>query len=394
METADVIIIGAGVMGASTAFSLARRGVTNVLVLERRQMASGATGKSSGLVRMHYTNPIETQLAFRAFQWFKHWDELVGGDCGFVQTGVLRLTTADLVPKLHANVRMQQDIGVNTRVVSRDEIHEIQPGLWLDDIEAAAYEPESGYADPSSTAYALMTAARDRGVRLRTNTEVVSILTEGGRVTGVETNQGRFAAPMVLITANAWSRPLLQSVGQDLPLSVERHEVAVAERPPAMAGSHMTVLDGAMDLYFRPEGSTLTLIGTGTGEPADPDTYSETTSPAHIERVGERIAKRFPAMHDAGVRRSLAGIYDMTPDDLPVLDRVPGTDGLFCAVGFCGHGFKISPAVGAVMAELMTTGGSLALDLRLVRFTRFAEGQHSISPTDYLDPMTPQARQA
>jgi len=394
METADIIIIGAGVMGASTAFSLARRGVTNVLVLERRQVASGATGKSSGLVRMHYTNPIETQLAFRSFQWFKHWAEIVGGDCGFVRTGVLRLAAPAVMDKLRANVRMQQEIGVNTSVVSRDEIDEIQPGLWLDDIEAAAYEPESGYADPSSTAFALMSAAREHGVGLRTNTEVVSILTNGGRVTGVDTSQGQFAAPIVLIAANAWSRPLLQSVGQDLPLYVERHEVAVAERPPAIAGTHSTVLDGAMDLYFRPEGANLTLIGTGTGERADPDTYSETTSPAHIERVGERISKRFPAMRDAGVRRSLAGIYDMTPDDLPVLDRVPGTDGLFCAVGFCGHGFKISPAVGAVMAELMTSGGSIALDLGLVRFTRFAEGQHSISPTDYLDPMTPQAREA
>jgi len=393
METADVIIIGAGVVGASTAFSLARRGVTNVLVLKRRQVASGATGKSSGLVRMHYTNPIETQLAFRAFQWFKHWDEIVGGDCGFVQTGVLRLATPEVMSKLRANVRMQQDIGVNTQVISRADIDEIQPGLWLDDIEAAAYEPESGYADPSSTASSLMSAARDRGVRLRTNTAVTGILTENGRVTGVDTSQGQFAAPIVLIAANAWSRPLLQSVGQDLPIYGERHEVAVAERPPALANGHMTILDGAMDLYFRPEGSNLTLIGTGTGTPDDPDTYSETTSPAHIERVGERISKRFPAMHDAGVRRSLAGIYDMTPDDLPVLDRVPETDGLFCAVGFCGHGFKISPAVGAVMAELMTTGGSLALDLSLVRYTRFAEGKHSISPTDYLDPMTPQARQ-
>jgi sarcosine oxidase subunit beta len=222
---------------------------------------------------------------------------------------------------------------------------------------------------------------------------VIGVLTEGGRVTGVKTSQGPFAAPVVLIAANAWSRPLLQSVGQDLPLYVERHEVVVAERPPAAAADHATILDGPLDLYFRIEGPHLTLIGTGTGEPADPDTYSEATSAAHVERVGERLAKRFPVMHDAGVRRSLVGIYDMTPDDLPVLDRVPGIEGLFCAVGFCGHGFKIAPAVGAVMAELITTGGTLALDLGLVRFTRFADGQFSISPTDYLDQMTPQARQ-
>ena len=391
METAEVIIIGAGVVGASTAFSLARRGVTDVLVLERRQVASGATGKSSGLVRMHYTNPLETRLAFQAYQWFKHWDDIVGGHCGFVQTGLLRLVTPDLTEKLRANVRMQQDLGVNTRVVAREEIAEVQPGLWLDDVDLAAYEPEAGYADPPSVAYSLMTAARERGVRLRTGTAVTKITTQGGRVTGVETDQGPVAAPTVLIAANAWSRPLLQSVGQDLPISVERHEVAVAERPPALAGGHVTVLDGPLDTYFRVEGSNLTLIGTGSGEPADPDRYNEATTAAHIERVGERLSQRFPAMRDAGVRRSLAGIYDMTPDDLPVLDRVPGAEGLYCAVGFCGHGFKISPAVGAVMAELMTTGGTLAIDRHPVRFGRFAEGDYSLSPNDYLDRMTPQA---
>lgn len=362
-----------------------------MLVLERKSVASGATGKSSGLVRMHYTNPIETRLAFQAFQWFKHWDEIVGGHCGFVQTGLLRLVTPDLNPKLHANVRMQQDVGVNTRVVSRAEIAEIQPGLRLDDVESAAYEPEAGYADPVSTASSLLKAARDQGVRLRQRTTVTGITSDGDRVTGVETDHGPFQAPIVLIAANAWSRPLLQSVGQDLPITVERHEVAVVQRPPALAAGHVTVLDGPLDTYFRVEGQNLTLIGTGTGEPADPDNYNESTTPAHIERVGERLTRRFPAMRDAGIRRSLAGVYDMTPDDLPVLDRVPGTTGLYCAVGFCGHGFKISPAVGAVMAELMTAGGSLALDSHLLRFGRFAEGRFSLSPTDYLDRMTPQA---
>lgn len=393
MLTADAIIIGAGVTGTSTAFSLARRGVTNVRVLERQNVASGATGKSSGLVRMHYTNPVETQLAFRSFQWFKHWEEIVGGHCGFVQTGVLRLATSDQMANLQANVRMQQEIGVNTRIVSRDEINDIQPGLWLDDIEAAAYEPESGYADPSSTASSFIAAARDRGVTLHRNTQAIKILTAGGRVTGVKTNQGHFAAGTVLIAANAWSRPLLQSIGQDLPITPLRSEVAVAERPPALAKGHVTIQDGPMRLYFRTEGTKLTLIGTGFREPTDPDNYADSASPAHLEDVAQRLTKRFPAMHEAGMRRSHAGVIDLMPDDLPVIDRVPGIEGLFIAAGFSGHGFKISPAVGSVLAELMTTGASLALDLGLLRFSRFAEGKYSLSPTDYQDVLAAYAQQ-
>ncbi len=395
METADVIIIGAGVMGASTAFSLARRGITNVLVLERKQVASGATGKSSGLVRMHYANPIETRLAFQSLQWFKHWDDVVGGECDFVQTGFAALAGPDQVSDMRANIRMQQEIGANTRFVSREELAEIQPGFWFDDIAGAAYEPESGYADPTSTANSFMRSARERGVTLRSNTEVTRIMTDGGRVTGVETNKGSYGAPIVLIAANAWCRPLFQSVGQDLPIYAERHEVVVVERPPQISGTHLTVGDGLLGTYFRPEGTNLTLIGTGRGQPADPDNYSEANTNSYIDMVGERISKRIPAMADAGVRRSLVGIYDMTPDGIPVLDAVPETEGLYCAVGFCGHGFKISPAVGAIMADMMTSGGTLATDLRSVRFTRFAENGAKPSTTDYRDdimsqPMKPE----
>lgn len=373
METADVIIIGAGVMGASTAFNLTRRGLTNVLVLERKQVASGATGKSSGLVRMHYSNSIETRLAFQSFHWFKHWEELVGGACDFVQTGYARIVPEEQTTQTRADVRMQQDIGVNTRFVSAAELADIQSGFRLDDVAGAAYEPESGYADPSSTATSLMRAARDRGVRLRPNTTVTRINVENRRVTGVETSNGSYGASRVLIAANAWSRPLLQSVGQDLPIFGERHEVVVVERPREFAERHLTVSDAALGIYFRPEGASMTLIGTSRGQTADPDNFSEVTTNEFVDMIGERITKRIPAMANAGVRSSLVGVYDMTPDDLPVLDAVPGTEGLYCAVGFCGHGFKISPAVGAIMAELMTSGGTLATDLHALRFNRFAE---------------------
>ena len=378
VETADVIIIGGGVVGASTAFSLARRGVTNVVVLERNQLAGGATGKSSGLVRMHYTNPIETRLAFQALQWFKHWGDLVGGDCAFVQTGFARLVAPDQVDDVRQYIRMQQEIGVNTSFVSPAELAEIQPGFWLDDLGGAAYEPESGYADPSSTASSFMRAARDRGVELRPNTAVSRIMTGGGRVTGVETNRGVINAPTVLIAANAWCRPLLQSVGQDLPIYGERHEVAIVVRPQSFAGNHLTVGDGVLGTYFRPEGAYLTLIGAGRGQTVDPDNFSEVPTGDFIDMIGERVTKRIPALADAGVRRSVVGVYDMTPDGLPVLDAVPGTEGLYCAVGFCGHGFKISPAVGAIMADLMTSGGTLATDLSLVRFSR----DFILKPTD------------
>ena len=196
-DTADVIVIGAGVQGASLAFHLAARGAS-VIVLERSSVAAGATGRSSGLVRMHYDLLAETRLAWASFPYFRDWAERVGGECGFTRTGFLRIEPASGADRLRANVTDRQALGIATSVVDAEEIRRIAPGLEVDDDEVAAYEPDSGYADPSGTASGFMRAARDRSARLVQGAEVTAITVQGGRVTGVETTRGSFAAPVVV----------------------------------------------------------------------------------------------------------------------------------------------------------------------------------------------------
>ena len=204
-ETADVIIVGAGVQGASLAFHLNHRGI-RVLVVEMATVAAGATGRSSGFVRMHYDLATDAALAWRSFPYFQHWGDLVGsGDCGFVRTGFIQLVPTTLSGALRANVAMQQEIGILTEVVTADQVGDLVPGIVTDDFAIAAYEPQSGYADPSGTAAGFLAAARAAGVRLIQGCRAVSVLLDGDTVQGVETDQGRFAAPVVVDAAGAWA---------------------------------------------------------------------------------------------------------------------------------------------------------------------------------------------
>jgi len=206
-DTYDVIVIGAGIAGVSTAFHLSRRDC-RVAVLEKKFVAAEATGRSSGLVRMHYDLEAESRLAWASFDYFRNWQERVGGECGFTRTGFLQIVAPTHNKQLHANVAMHQRIGIPSSLVTADDVKRLAPAFVTDDFELAAYEPESGYADPGSTAAALMTAARERGARLIQDCRVSQVKTSGGRVTGVETNQGGFAAPWCS-TRPAHGRPTL-----------------------------------------------------------------------------------------------------------------------------------------------------------------------------------------
>src|SRR5579863_893275 len=197
-ESADVVIIGAGVNGASLAFHLTKMGVRKVIVLEKRVVASGATGLSSGLVRMHYANEVEARLAWSSFTYFRNWADIVGGDCGFTETGFIRTVAPENNEKLRANVAMLQAIGVDTRLITPAELRELAPTIWSEDLELAAYEPHSGYADPTATTLSLLHAARERGAELRQQVEVQGFILQGERVTGVRTSAGVIEAGTVV----------------------------------------------------------------------------------------------------------------------------------------------------------------------------------------------------
>jgi sarcosine oxidase subunit beta len=375
-ETFDVIIIGAGVHGASLAFHLAVRGA-KPLVLEKSFLAAGATGRSSGLVRMHYDLQVEARLAFASLKYFQNWRELVGGDCGFTRTGFLQFVTADQVEALRLNVISQQALGINTALVTSGEVRELAPYLDVDDVVLAAYEPDSGYADPSSTAGSLLSAAKAHGAVFIQACSVQEILVSGGRITGVSTARGVYFAPIVVNAAGPWAKTICDLVNLDLPFDTWRHDTLFIKRPLVSQHAHVTVIDFPNSMYFRPEGNDLTLVGLEDGNPlgVSPDSDTNHTHPGFIEAALDRIYKRFPALEQGHLQSAHSGFDGITPDQHPALGPA-GPDGFFIQAGFSGTGFKIAPATGLCMAEWILDGKPTSIDISILSPARFEHGHH------------------
>jgi glycine/D-amino acid oxidase-like deaminating enzyme len=386
-RTADVVVIGGGVNGASTAFHLAAMGAGEVMLLERRFLGAGASGKSGALVRMHYTNPYDAALAQESLAYFHRWDELVGaGDPGFVQTGVIRLVAPEHEAALRANVAMLQGVGVNTELIGPDDVRELDPGCRVDDIGIAAYEPESGYADPSATAFGLAERARQLGADIRTGVEATGIRTDGGRVVGVETADGVIATDTVVLANGAWAPPLLASLGLDFGLLPNRVQVVVFRRPEHAPDSHLTILDGHDGMWLRPEGDAGTLVGIGLDEfGVDPNAFDETPDQSYLEQVRRCLVHRRPAMVDAPMRGGWAGMITMSPDAHAIIDQIPAYRGLYCMLGDSGTNFKTAPAIGKCLAEWIVDGAPRTVDLRPFRSSRFAEGAPLVGDHEYGD---------
>ncbi|MCS7039462.1 MAG: FAD-dependent oxidoreductase [Anaerolineae bacterium] len=377
-ETADVVVIGAGVMGASTAFRLAERGL-KVTVVEKNFVGSGSTAKSSAIIRQHYSNEITARMALFSLRVFQHFDEVVGGECGFRPTGFLVLASAEQAAGMEANIALQRAVGIQTGLLSPEELRELAPGLAGAEEVVAAYEPESGYADPVLTTTAFMAAARRLGATVHQQTEVTGLRFSGGRVTGVITNRGEIAAGAVVNTAGPWGARVARMAGIELPVQPCRVQVALFAPPPGHGPVPLVVADFVHAIYHRPETGEMTLVGSvdpaEANDHADPDAYNEYVDTAFVLDSGERLARRFPYMEAGHSRQGYAGIYDVTPDWHPVIDEpIPGS-GFFVAVGHSGHGFKLAPAVGVMVADLVTGQKTEGLDSTLFRLARYAQNE-------------------
>jgi len=376
MRVADVVVIGGGAIGASTAFHLTTLGVRDVLLLERRHLAAGATGKSGALVRMHYTNDSESRLALESLKVFRDFDAIVGGACGFEAVGFVQLVGAEYRDALRRNVARQQRLGVDTREISLDEVRALLPGVELNGVGAAAYEPGSGFADPTATAYAFAGAAVRAGATVQTHCEALRIVTEGGRVTAVETPAGRVATRAVVVAAGAWAQTLLAPLGLDWGLAPYRIQVAIFRWPAGFTQRHPAIIDATQKSWFRPEGAAATLIGVELGSAhADPEKYDEPVDAAYVAGCRAALATRFPAFEDAPMRGGWAGMIMMSPDGRPIIERVPSVDGLWVMAGDSGTSFKTSPAIGRCLAEWIVRGAPVTADLAPFSSRRFAEGR-------------------
>ena len=377
--TADVVIIGGGVTGTSIAFHLATRGVRDVIVVDKSVIAAGGTGRSSACVRQHYSTAETCRMILYSLDCFQRFAELTdGGSCGFRHTGYLLGVDDRMRKPMEASVALQRSVGIKTSLVSPTELREIEPRLRTDDLVAGCYEPDSGYCNPVETAQGFARAARARGARIMEGAEVVGVLTEGSRVTGVRTTQGEIRAPKVVNAAGLWGARIGAMVGLDIPITVCRHKINIVTWPTAERRPHPMVYDFATNIYTRPELGEHILVGGLDAEEshdlADPDSFKEGVSLDESTDALARVSHRFPVLEQGHIARGYAGCFDVTPDWHPVLDRV-GPEGFYVAVGFSGHGFKLSPAVGRMMAALIAEGPGGHPDLATFRLSRFAEGK-------------------
>ncbi len=384
MATAEVVVIGGGVNGTSIAYHLAKAGVKDVVLVERAHLGSGASGKSGALVRMHYTNPYESKLAYESLKIFSNWSEIIGGDCGFEPIGFFQVVAPEYEDQLRQNVAEQRRIGINTEVITAEQMKEFEPDANIDGLTYVAYEPESGFADPNATTFSFAKRAQELGVRMMTQTTVTGIRTAQDRVVGVDTTAGPIDAPTVVLAGGAWADRLLKPLGLDLGLISYRSQVVIFRRPFGSTGPRHVFIDTVANSWFRPEGESGILIGAesgGTG--VDPDSFNETVDGDQVEMARGKLATRFPATREATMRGGWAGMYMLSPDHHPIIDQPPSVPGLFIMAGDSGTSFKTSPAIGKCMSEWITTGEPVTADLTPFRASRFAEGKPWHDPTNY-----------
>ena len=386
--TADVVVVGGGLEGAASAWALARRGVTDVVVCERDTVASGMTAKSSGIVRCHYGVSSLAAMATQSLDLFENAAEILGSDIGFRQCGYVVGVGEPNIAALRASLAAQRAVGVRTEEIDRDEVAKLWPQAYLDDFAAFGWEARGGYGDGYLLAQGFAAAARRAGVRIRQNAPVAEVLVEGGRTAGVRLADGTtIGARSVVVAAGPWSPALLAPLGIDVPMRVHREAVILLD--PGLDLGPVPVLSDLVSLqYIRPELTNGLLFGDSDLaelEDADPDDYRNSATSEAVDIAVEKISHRFPGLPDIAISSTYAGCYDVTPDFNPVISAA-GIDGLWVAAGFSGHGFKISPAVGELVADLVVDGRSNnpLIPERDFRLGRFAEGDLLRTPFPYV----------
>src|SRR6516162_2754826 len=376
-QSCDILIVGGGVMGTSIAFALAQRQVGRVVLLEKSFLGAGSSGKSGAIIRQHYSNRLTAAMAQKSLRVFEQFDDAVGGPPVFTRTGMVLVVNERDRTGLEANVAMQRELGIDVRLVSAQVLADIDPNARLGEDEAAVYEAEAGYVEAVQVVASFAEAARREGADIRLGVEVKSVVTEGDRVTGVDTNEGRYQCGTLVLATGPWAAQLAKSARCRLPVQACRTQVALFRRPPDFGRRGTIYGDFVQGIYFKPTHGELVHAGSLAGEeindPVDPDDYNEAADGPWLPTIRQRVSRRYPAMHRGYGRGGYGALYAITPDWHPILDRLPGIDAAYCAAGFSGHGFKLSPIVGQLMAELVIDGHAKTLDIAPFRVSRFEE---------------------
>jgi sarcosine oxidase subunit beta len=372
-STADVVIIGGGVMGASSAYHLASRGVKNVLLLEKEQyFGQGATGRCAGGVRYQFSTEINIRLSLISLPMLEHFEEEIGQPIDYRQCGYLILLTnpKDLRQFEH-NVNLQHSLGVQTEWLSGDEIRELLPIMKLGDVLAGTFNAKDGIADPNSVVMGYINAANRSGAITLGDVEVTSVNHEAGSIVSVETSAGKIETPCVINAAGPWAGEIGRMAGVDIPITPLRRQMLTTTPLPDFPPDFPFVIDFAQSLYFHREGEGLL---TGMSNPSEvPGFDQEVDSEWEITHL-DAAAKRMPLLENAGLLAHWAGLYENTPDAHPIIGETP-ISGFYLCAGFSGHGFMHGPVTGMVMSEIILDGKASTLDISVLDFDRFESGR-------------------
>jgi sarcosine oxidase subunit beta len=370
--SADCVIIGGGVVGTAIAYYLAKRGLTDCVVLESSYLASGATGRCGGGIRQQWSTEANTKLAIESVRAFAGLEEELGRDIEFLQGGYLVLAYTDEdVEQFEKNVALQRGLGLAVEKLTPGEINErVVPELNTDGVRMATYCADDASANPFLTTQAYADAARRLGVTIELFTPVTRVLTDRGRISGVETSRGTIEAPVVVNAAGSHSVLLAQSAGVEIPVTPYRREILVTE--PLERFFHPMIISFSFGIYFR-QVKHGAVIG-GFGNPDEPAGFNETSSLDFLTTMSWKLARLMPRLATVKVVRQWAGLYDMTPDAQPILGELDELPGFFQASGFSGHGFMIAPKVAMLVAQAIV-GEEPDLDIDRLNARRFAGGR-------------------
>ncbi|HSJ52406.1 MAG TPA: FAD-binding oxidoreductase [Anaerolineae bacterium] len=371
-DTAAVAIVGGGINGASAAYHLARRGCKDVVILEKDLLAQGSTGLSAGGIRQQFSHPANIRLSQEAVRVFERFEEEFGVDMEFRQVGYLFLAQSEMAwQKFQVDVQVQRQHNVPVEILSPEEIKYRWPYLNVSDLRGGTFCPEDGYADPYMAAMGFANAARRLGVRFEEQTRVTDVRVEGGKVCGVNTTRGPIDAPVVLDVAGPWSAEVAAMAGFDLPVKPVRRQVFVSARFDPIPKPVPMILDIDKAFYFRGEGPGILM---GMSDPGEPPSYNLNWDYSFMEKVIEEAVHRAPILEECEINRGWGGLYDITPDDNPIIGALPDAQGFFCAIGFSGHGFQQAPTVGRILSELILDGHT-DFDLSPFAYDRFERVQ-------------------
>ena len=375
-NTADFVIIGGGVIGCSTAYNLANQGAKNVVLLEKGDICSGGTAKSCAITRSHYTIEANMHHAVESIKIFENFDQIVGGDPNFQRTGYIILGSEEIRTKMETVFKMQNKYGIDTQTLTPAEAKEYHPLLQYEDVDVIGYESRTGYCDPYLTTTSYAKRAKDLGVQFFTETLVTGIQRKGNIIT-VQTQKGSFETENIIMIAGPWTKNLGQMIGVDFTFSITKHKVLTLKIDMPYQKDWPIVKDliSPENIYFRPDSGGVVLVGTGDfgDEIENMELMTDEVEIGHIESIGRSMSNRMPSFGDAQLVSSWTGPYDIPPDWNPIIGPVPGHEGVYVAVGFSGHGFKMAPTVGESMAQ-QVLGIEPRVPIEMYSMTRFATG--------------------